>query len=232
MNATKNTYKIIGALVVVLLLIGLYVMVNKNKTQVDTEVNKIATTTDETGAIQVVGTDGQKYTVTPVPISEVKPQVAVPSLNRTLMVSAGATVAPEAKAAAAEKIKITQALLKKDPANLSAWIDLGIYQKMGGDYVGAMISWKYVSQVADRDYVSFGNMGNLSAYFLKDMVNAEKYYNQAIKNAPTQIYLYFQLVEAFRDVSKDTVKARAVVDRGLVANPNNQELISLKNSLN
>ncbi len=232
MNATKNTYKIIGVLVVVLLLTGLYVMVNKNKTEVDTEVNKIATTTDDTGAIQVVGTDGQTYTVTPVPISEGQPQIPVPSLNRALTVSAGATVSPEARAAATEKIKTTQALLKKDTANLNAWIDLGIYQKMGGDYAGAMISWKYVSQVANKDYVSFANMGNLSAYFLKDMMSAEKYYNQAIKNAPTQIYLYFQLAEAFRDVSKDTMKARAVVDQGLVANPNNQELISLKNSLN
>ncbi len=232
MNATY-TYKIIGGVIVVILLTALYFMFNRNTVPLTTEINQNATTTttDQSGSIQVTGANGQNYTVTQVPITEGQTPIPTPSLNRPLTVSSGAIIAPEARTVALEKIKITQALLKKDPTNLSAWIDLGIYQKMGGDYEGAILSWKYVSLVGEKPFVSLGNLGNLYAYFLKDMVNAEKYYNQAIKNAPTQIYLYFQLAEAFRDVSKDTVKARVVVDRGLVANPNNPDLLSLKESL-
>lgn len=233
MEFTK-TYKIIFGIIAVVVLgfITSAFIIQSKKEKDDTKSTLQATTTTAIGeSMQVTTPTGDTYTITPVPIQERK-AVAIPNLDRPVTLFAGAIIAPEAKTVSIEKVKATQTLLKKNTGNLSAWIDLGIYQKMGGDYEGAILSWKYVSLVGEKPFVALGNLGNLYAYFMKDMINAEKYYNEAIKNAPTQIYLYVQLAEAFRDISKNTVKARAVIERGLVANPNNPSLIEFKATLN
>ncbi len=153
----------------------------------------------------------------------------IPSLTRPVVFASN--VDPMVKANIETKVASLQATLAKDPKQFNAWIDMGVYHKVAGDYEGAKIYWDYAGKLAPTDFISFGNLGNMYAYQLKDMVKAEQYYNQAIKNAPTQIYLYFQLAEAFRDVSKDIPRAKAVVERGLVANPGNTELVALRDSL-
>lgn len=233
----KKGQKMFGVLVVAVLLIGgffLYIRPNRN---IDTSSDIQATSTIPQVLIDALG-DGE-YTIEQVPVNEggVVPinskvkQVPIPDLSRSVVFDSKLLLSVEVKNILTLNITTLQTDLRKNPTELTKWIDLGIYRKMAGDYEGAIVSWKYVSDVADHDFISFGNLGNMYAYQLKDMVKAEQYYNQAIKNGPTQIYLYIQLAEAFRDVSKDMVKARAVIDRGLLANPNNAELLVLKDSL-
>ncbi len=222
-------HKIIIASLIIVISIGLFSVLNK-KTDVTKNIDSVDTVTSSGVVIGAEGTGS--YTIKQVPLTEGKvTSVAAPDLSRPVTFGQSAVFTPEVVQLLTNKIITLQVDLKKDSTDLKKWIDLGIYQKMIGDYQGAVASWQYVTKVADKDFIASGNLGNMYAYQLKDMVKAEQYYNQAIKNAPTQIYLYFQLAEAFRDVSKDIPRAKAVVERGLVANPGNTELVALRDSL-
>lgn len=234
MEITK-THKIIISVLSVAILFGLYIFFTKkgdNTTPMVPNQNETATTTTGADGQVKVGGNGN-YTIEQVPVNEgrVLPQ-PVPNLDRAVTVYAGAIIAPEAKALAVTKVKELQTLLKKDNWNAEAWIYLGMYQKQGGDYEGAVLSWKYVGKLAPTDFISVANLGNLYAYFIKDNAQAEVYYKKAIANAPTIAYLYTQLAEVYRDVFKDLTKARAIVNQGLTKIPNDPNLLQLKASLN
>ena len=235
MQITK-THKIIAGIVGVLLVLAIaYMVYNKKSNKLDTTNNQNATSS----AIGISSNDDKKviqkdgYTIEQIPIeggsSVPKP---IPDLNRAIIVWSGAVVAPEAKAMAVEKIKPLQTKLKANPADFNAWIDLGIYQKMGGDYQGAVLSWQYASKLAPSDYIAFGNLGNIYGYFIKDNVKAESNYKLAISKGPMQAYLYIQLGEFYRDVLKDISKAKSIVEQGLQKVPNDPTLLTLKADLN
>ena len=230
-----QTHKIIISAVVIIVLLGIYIAFDRKSKQENNtvDITQPATTTATTtssGGIQTQGTGG--YTIEQVPIESGKgvPQ-PVPDLNREPVLSAGAIISPEAMALAVQKIKTLQVTLKSNPANLPAWIDLGIYQKQAGDYAGAILSWKYAGRLSPTDYISRANLGNLYAYFLKDNGQAEVYYKDAISKGPTQSYLYAQLAEVYRDVFKNLDKARAIVAQGLSKIPNDPSLLQLQASL-
>jgi len=229
MNSQKRNILVIVA--VVLLLVGLYFTFDKSKkdtalVETDTATSETSTTTEVNLGDGLVATVPKDFVFEPVAIPT---QSTAPSLNRAVIFAS--SIEPVVKTAIQTKVTEIQAELKKNPAKIEYWIDLGTYHKVAGDFSGAKIYWDYAGKISPTNFISFGNLGNMYAYQLKDMVQAEKYYNQAIKNDPTQIYLYFQLAEAFRDVAKNTTKARAVIDRGLAANPNNPELTAFKESL-
>ncbi len=130
-----------------------------------------------------------------------------------------------------KKLSELSELISKDPKNISAWIDLGSYRKQGGDYEGARQAWNYVSQIYPMNFISFGNLGDLYGYYLKNPALAEKNFLKAIENGPTQVYLYFQTAEFYRDIMKDKAKALAIAKRGLSKNPGNADLQKLVDSL-
>lgn len=233
MTELTKIQKIIISAVVVAILLAIYIAFDRksNIKKVDnTETTSVSTSTDSTGNINAQGTGS--YTIKQISVDTIdeipKP---IPDLNRVSVSATGAIVLPEVKSAAEQKIKMLQAKLKENPAYIEAWIDLGIYQKMAGDYDGAVISWKYASRLSPTDYISLGNLGNIYAYFLKDNGQAEVYYKQAISKDPKQVYLYIQLAEVYRDVFKDLDKARAIIDQGLSKVPNDQSLVQMKNLL-
>jgi predicted Zn-dependent protease len=155
----------------------------------------------------------------------------MPALSRPIYIDPSLNLSEASKSVILNKIEEYRAELKKSPASLDVWIDLGIYQKMAGDFSGAAETWKYASQIAPTDYVSLGNLGNLYSYFLSDPKTAESYYQAAIINGPTQSYLYVQFAEMYRDIEKNSAKALAVVQNGLSKIPDDQNLISLRDYL-
>ena len=72
------------------------------------------------------------------------------------------------------KIQDLSSQLKKDSDNLENWLVLGVYRKMIGDYESAKEVWEYASAIRPQNSVSFNNLGELYAYYLKDNAKAEK----------------------------------------------------------
>jgi len=232
MEMTK-TNKIIISAVAVIILLAVYISFDKRSKNesVDEPIitEETATITDSTNGIKTTGTGS--YTIEQVGFDEPKPLPPAPDLNRTIVVYPGTIVSPEAKDLSATKILDIQNKLKTDPKNFELWINLGIYQKMAGDYEGAVLSWRYTRALFPNDYISVANLGNIYAYYLKDNGMAETYYKEAISKGPTQAYLYTQLAEIYRDIFKDLDKARAIVDQGLAKVPNDANLLQLQQLL-
>ena len=239
MQLTKQQ-KIITSAVVVLLLFGMYVFFDRRSKEVTpSQLGDQASTTldnnkNSSNSTAIAGMEGTgDYKIEQVFGNEGAgvPQ-PVPDLNRKVTPSQGAYVTAEAKLVATAKILEYQSKLKQNTADVKSWINLGIYQKMAGDFDGAVLSWKYAGRLSPTDYVSLGNLANLYAYFLNDIDKAESYYKEAILKGPTQVSLYIQLAELYRDVFRDKEKAKLTVEAGLQKIPNDPNLLKLEASLN
>lgn len=232
----KNRY--VWIVVGVVVLTALFFLLDKNnsskntnsddKTKVENVISEVASSTSKNQVDTVVSTN-KGYKIEQLPVdSQSKPSISVPDLNRKLVQYPGYVVAPEAIADAQIKVEKIQTELKKDNMNWSNWINLGIYQKSGGDLNGALISWNYASKISPSDYVSNANIGNLYAYYLMDNGMAETYYKKAITNGPKQSYLYIQFAEVYKDVFKDLDKAKTIINDGLNAIPNDPSLLQFQ----
>ncbi|MFA7216619.1 MAG: tetratricopeptide repeat protein [Candidatus Paceibacterota bacterium] len=199
------------------------------------EENLFATTTSdsEIKTNDIVFTGSGDYKIEQVPINDERGGLpsGMPNLDRQISFATNINFDESVKNTLIEKIKGLQSTLKADPTNFPTWIDLGIYYKMIGDFNGAIDIWVYATKLSPTDFVSRGNLGNIYAYNLKDMAQADVYYKQAISKDPSQVYLYIQLAEAYRDVGNNKNKALEVVNQGLIANPNNPALLNLKENL-
>jgi len=229
-----NTHKIIISIVIVIVLLTIYIFFDGKSPGQDQLIreNQISTSTAIGSNNIGITSEGGGYKIEQVPITEGKgvPK-PMPDLSRPVFFDISISLTPEIKTMITERITGMQTELKKNASNFSAWLDLGTYQKMGGDYAGTILSWEYASRLAPADYISLGNLGNLYAYFLKDSAKAETYYKQAIARGPMQAYLYVQLAEVYRDINKDSTKALAIINTGLSKIPNNPDLLQLKSSL-
>lgn len=206
-------------LLLVVLVVGYFLFIKKAP-EISNGNTTVATSTNNT----VTSTDGN-YTIEQIPT-----ELSVPDLNRKVVFGSTTNYDEGTKKVIVDKIIGIQAELKKNSKDLSKWLDLGIYQKMAGDYEGATISWKYVASVSS-DYVALGNLGNLYAYYLNDKNLSVSYYKQAIKNGPTQVYLYTQLADVYKDVFKDVSKARAIIEEGLKKVSGDKVLLQYKANL-
>ncbi len=225
MELTK-VHKII-IVIIFILIIGLFIQkISKKSDIVNTVDNSSASSTTTNIPGTNLSVEGRGYTITQVPINETK-KPTIPDLNRDIKFGLNSGLNDEAKKIITEKILALQSSLKKDPTNIANWIQLGVDQKIAGDYDGAIISWKYASDVSS-DSISLGNLGQLYAYYLKDNAMAEVYYKKAISRSPTQAYLYVQLSDVYKLIFKDDAKALQILNDGLKQIPNDSSLLDAK----
>lgn len=242
MEMTK-TQKIITSIVAIAVLLAIYIYYFQKKSgsnpynyQNQNALENTSTSTSATtsGSETKIGATGAyKIEQLPLPTKETKTiPKPIPDLNRPANPPGSIPVSSDALTRATEKILEMQTRLKKNPADLAAWVDLGIYQKMAGDYDGVLISWIYASKLAPTNYIVFANLGDFYGYFMKDASKSESYYKQAISKGPKQAYLYTQLADVYRFIFKDMTKARAIVEKGLQEIPNDPSLLNFKSALN
>ncbi|MES3004925.1 MAG: tetratricopeptide repeat protein [Patescibacteria group bacterium] len=229
MEMTK-TNKIILSAVAILVLVGLYVLLDGRSRGVEEGIGNneaVATTTGN----KVTLPSGVEYEIQKIdsPTSVPKP---IPNLDRVLVKSSLAVnVSAQEISSAAPKIKELQDFLKTKPEVVAAWIDLGSYQKSAGDYDGAIISWEYASKLDTKNFVALGNIGNLYGLHMKNVGMSDTYYRRAIARAKGESYLYAQLAEVYQYVGKNITKAKAALNEGLKAIPNDPNLTFLLSEL-
>jgi len=224
-----NKNKIIMSAVAIVVLVALYIAFDKRSKEEEVVINNNENTA--TSTLTQTLPSGVKYTIVPLGESDNVPQ-PMPNLDRVLVKSTFAVnVSQEEIASASPKIKEIQTFLKTNPSVFVAWVDLGAYQKSAGDYDGAVISWEYASKLAPKEFVAFGNIGNLYGLYFKNMAMSDLYYRKAISRAPDESYLYAQLAEIYQYTGKNISKAKAVLNEGLKAIPNDPNLTFLLSEL-
>jgi len=135
-----------------------------------------------------------------------------PNLNRPVVFPSD--FPQEAQSTWKSKFDSLKKIIAANPGSYDAWVQIGLNWKMIADYQGAKEAWEYATKISPTSSVAFGDLGFLYGYYLHDTVKAEANYKSAIANAPQELYLYQQLFEFYRDILKDTVKARALAAEG------------------
>ncbi len=121
--------------------------------------------------------------------------------------------------------------LKSDPNNISDLLALATLRKVIGDYDGARLAFEQVIKVSPENSLAYRNLGDLYAYHLKDNVKAEQNLLLAIEKNPNQIEYYFKITDLYINFINSPNKARAIVQKGIKANPTSTELLSLEQSI-
>ncbi len=164
------------------------------------------------------------------PAHETQPSTAIPQLDRAVVIptSFSEKDAFSAKASIGNLIEA----LKKDPKNGALWAELGMKRKGIGDYVGAKEAYEYAFKLMPNNAVVADNLGVIYGDYLKDYPKAEKYYRLAITLEPVLGYHYLRLFEFYRYITKDSAKARALLEEGLRSIPGEPSFKALLEELN
>lgn len=142
--------------------------------------------------------------------------VPVPNLKRV--------IPPGADQKMVERINLLSLALGKDPTNVGQWIDIGLWRRNIGDFEGAKEAWEYADLLRPNNSVILGNLGVVYGYDLNNVPKAEEYFLKAIKADPLYEYVYVQVYEFYRDIARDSDKARKTLEEGLKALPNSSVL--------
>ena len=124
----------------------------------------------------------------------------------------------EAKAITQKLISDLQVSLDKDKRDIKAWIELGNQYHLVRDYEGARLCWEYALALNPNAYLALANLGTLYMGDIKNYKLSESYLRRAITADSTQIPAYRSLYELYRYALKDDVKARAILNEGIVKN--------------
>jgi len=113
--------------------------------------------------------------------------------------------------------------LRKDPGLYDHWMDLALYRRSIGDFVGAREAWEYAALLRPEDFIPPHNLGDLYTYDLVDYRKAEASYLASLKLDATAIIVYQKLYELYRFKMKDNAKAKAILEEGIKKNPSTSE---------
>lgn len=141
----------------------------------------------------------------------------MPDLDRRVIV--GADISPADKEKRLAEIAKLSAELEEKIDHYNGWMQLGLLRKSVEDFEGAIAVWEFTAFMQPHIATSFMNLGNLYGYYLHDNVKAEEYFLKAITADPKNIATYFVAHKFYLDALNDIVKAKAVLERGIKANP-------------
>ena len=193
-------YKLAFILSVAVLIIGGFYFLDKRGDGVSdsillpnatTSTPLIVSTSTNSGNANVSATGD--FTIEEVPFEA---SIAYPALDRPYTLPPSIT--GEAATLMRERIALAISTLKKNPADVGAWLQLAIYRKQVHDYEGARDIWEFLVLNGGGNAVVYGNLGNLYHFYLKDYPKSEKSYQEAIKIDPKAPGLYRGLYELYR----------------------------------
>lgn len=87
--------------------------------------------------------------------------------------------------------------LKANPEAFNAWLDLGKVHKNLNQFEKARDAWVRLGEVSPLNSISFGNLGDLYAWFLHEPEKGEQAYLMALKNEDDDINFYRNLAELY-----------------------------------
>ena len=145
------------------------------------------------------------------------PNIPVPPLPWPVSIKNG--LSGEAATSALKNIETLTAELKKDPSVFPRWMDLALYRRSIGDFIGARDAWIYAAALRPNDFIAPHNLGDLYTYDIIDYKKAEGYYLSSLKLEPTATMVYQKLYELYRFKMKNDTRARAILKEGISKNP-------------
>ncbi|MEK7598977.1 MAG: hypothetical protein AAB474_00790 [Patescibacteria group bacterium] len=149
----------------------------------------------------------------------------VPNLDRPVKVSANLSEGEKEKFVS--EIKEISAALKDNHNDFDRWLQLGILQKMIGDYDGAAESWNFAAVISPKSTIPFLNLADLYAYYFRNNKKAEESFALAVAADPQNSFPYFQIARFYDDVLKDKERARNILRQGISAGADAADYLKL-----
>ena len=163
--------------------------------------------------------DYEYATQTPaMPERETTLSASAPSLNRTIVIPA--SFSPADASLIKESIAKLVESIKKSPENGALWAEFGLKRKGIEDYEGAKEAYEYALKLMPNNAMVADSLGVIYGDYLKDYTKAVRYFRLAIDIDPSANYRYMRLFELYRYALKDNGKAKAILEEGLRAIPN------------
>jgi len=217
MTSTTRNVLIAIVIIVVIALLGYFAWQERGNTSSAPTVSTATSTATSTGvSINVSGTTTTTttggYTITPIYSSSA---ATAPNYKTPLTFPAGTTA--DEQASYQSQFATIQTTLAATPTDFSSWIQLGILRQETGDYSGAAVDWKYVTEIYPSDPTAFADLGNLYATYLGEPSQGITDYKEAIKLDPTkEVSFYENLAQVYINEG-DTADAKATLEEGISA---------------
>lgn len=205
---TKNKTTIF-LIIFIIILVALAIFLWFKKPSVEEEINEDTTpaiTKDESAESPSIDTSVGINTIN-------DPEIPAPSL--TSIVNYDSDFPEDAKVIMEEKIATTRATLTTNPKLYESWIELGNQYKIVGDYSKAVESWIYAGALSPYNSISFHNLGDVYGYYLGEPQKAEENFLKSINNSPFDSFYYIETYLFYKDVLKDSQKAKFILEKGL-----------------
>ena len=175
------------------------------------------------GSLEVGGSVQQDgYTVERLPDA---PSTMTPTLTRAIPPTGG-TVAGDARAQAVANMNALATQLQTNSSNYSAWLSLGVYRELLGDYIGAEEVWVYLTRQYGGAWEAYANLGNLYATNIRNGEKSAHAFTQAIAIKKDNPQLYRSLFELYISEKRD-VDAINILTKGIQQAPNAIDLMVL-----
>lgn len=125
---------------------------------------------------------------------------------------------PGAKEEYFKRFTMAANALKANPEAFNAWLDLGKVHKNLNQFEKARDAWARLGEVSPLNSISFGNVGDLYAWFLHEPEKGEQAYLQALKNEDDDINFYRNLAEIYdRLLPARRGEVRPLLEKGIEA---------------
>lgn len=203
---TKNLWVFIAAAIVIVLGIGgVAYFAQKGNMATDT-----ATST----------TKGPGYTITPIDGTSVLD--IAPSLDH--QVQFADSVPADARKAIQAHVDADVKLLKANPSDPGAWLDLAVWYNSADDYDAAVAVWEFMIKVAPQDITAYNNLGRHYHLIAHDYAKSESYFNQAIQIKPDDTSAYIELFQLYTlSYKKGTGAAESIIIKAEKQFPDNTD---------
>ena len=125
------------------------------------------------------------------------------------------TFSEEAHSILLDNIEKTRALIRTNPENAEAWLDLAISYKTANDLEGSVKIWKYLEE-KNENSIAIQNLANTYHLDLKEYEMSEKYYIKILGLEPKNTSAYIGFHELYRySYKQDTSAAIDILYEGL-----------------
>ena len=212
----KNTQKVLGATVVILLVgfIGWYIVQDISSKDTKKEAVKGEEKIIKEGDIGALGRGGD-VEIKEIPIGTDSSTLLHPKLGRIVVMPDRFT--PEAIEILTNNIATLTTKLKEDPSSFENWSSLAIQYKVIDDFEGAVEIWKFLISASEGNIDSRINLGNIYHFQLREYEKSEAVFKEVIAINKSIVGAYTGLHELYRYSYKtDTTLALDILKEGVV----------------
>lgn len=132
----------------------------------------------------------------------------------------------EARSLTLQHIETTRALIRSNPKNAEAWLDLAILYKTANDIDGAVKIWEYLIETTTNP-TAVQNLANTYHLDLKEYEKSEEYYRKILELEPKNVSAYIGFHELYRYSYKQDTNAAVDILRNGLEKVGEQEKINI-----